>query len=159
MPAKAAAAATVEAYLHGLAPERQVALQRLRAVIKQQLPAGFEEQMQWGMIGYVVPHALYPAGYHCAPQEPLPFLALASQKAHISLYHMGLYADPPLMAWFTAGHAQASAKKLDIGKSCIRYKKPADIPYEFIGELAGRLTVLQWVALYEQHLKPQGKAA
>jgi hypothetical protein len=158
MPTKAKGS-TVEHYLQALDPDRRAAVQQLRATIKQHLPPGFEEQMQWGMVSYVVPHARYPAGYHGNPQEPLPFLALASQKAHIGVYHMGLYASPELMAWFIAGHAQVSAKKLDAGKSCIRYKKPADIPYGLIGELAGRLTVAQWVALYEAQLLPPGKKA
>ena len=129
---------TVEAYLSELAPERRESIQKLRKEILSKLPKGFEECMQYGMIGYVVPHSLYPKGYHCNPQLPLPFLSIASQKNTISVYHMGVYMDPTLMKWFTDAHAKATPKKLDMGKSCVRYKKPEDIPYKLIGELAGK---------------------
>lgn len=145
-------AKTVDDYINELPPERQAALGRLRAEVKQNLPPGFVEQMQWGMVGYVVPHSLYPAGYHTDPAQPLPFLALASQKSHIAVYHMGIYADAKLLDWFTAEHAKARARKLDMGKSCIRYKKPGDIPFELIGRLAGKRTPKQWIADYERSI-------
>lgn len=145
-------AATVDEYLAEMPPERQAALERLRALVKKNLPKGFVEQMQWGMISYVVPHSMYPAGYHSDTKQPLPFLTLASQKAHIAVYHMGIYADPKLRAWFTSAHAKATAKKLDMGKSCIRYKKPEDIPFELIGELASKVTPAQWIERYERNL-------
>jgi len=146
-------ASTPDAYLDSLPEDRKEAIAKLRAVIAENLPAGFEETMSYGMIGYVVPHSLYPAGYHCDPKLPLPFLSLASQKNYIALYHMGLYAMPDLLEWFTAQWAVEAKRKLDMGKSCIRIKKPEDIPYRLIGELASKLTPQQWIAAYEQGLK------
>jgi Domain of unknown function (DU1801) len=146
-------ASTVDQYLNELPPERQEAVAQLRRVFKRSLPKGFVEQMQYGMIGYVVPHTLYPAGYHCDARQPLPFLGLASQKQHISVYHMGVYADADLLAWFKAAHAKASPQKLDMGKACIRYKKPEHIPHELLGELASRMTPAQWIALYEKSVR------
>jgi len=143
---------TVEAYLSELAPERRESIQKLRKEILSKLPKGFEECMQYGMIGYVVPHSLYPKGYHCNPQLPLPFLSIASQKNTISIYHMGVYMDPTLMKWFTDAHAKATPKKLDMGKSCVRYKKPEDIPYKLIGELAGKMKPKEWIDLYERKM-------
>jgi uncharacterized protein YdhG (YjbR/CyaY superfamily) len=146
-------AATVEQYLAELPPDRQPAMEKLRKIIKKNLPKGFQEAMNYGMVGYVVPHKLYPGGYHCDPKMPLPFMNIASQKNFIAVYHMGVYADPKLLDWFTREHAKASAKKLDMGKSCIRYKKPEDIPYELIGQLAAKVTPEQWIAAYEKHVK------
>lgn len=150
-------AATVDDYLAELPDDRKEAISKLRKVIKKNLPKGFKEQMGYGMIGYVVPHSKYPAGYHCKPEDPLPFLNVASQKNFIAVYHMGLYGSPDLMKWFTAAHAKASAKKLDMGKSCIRYKKPEDIPYELIGELASKITVDEWIQFYENAFKNNRK--
>jgi len=144
------AAATVEEYIEQLPDDRKAIIEKLRKVIKKNLPKGFKEEMGYGMMGYVVPHTLYPSGYHCNPKLPLPFMGMASQKNNISVYHMGLYADATLMQWFTAAHAKASAKKLDMGKSCIRYKKAEDIPFELIGELCTKLTPQQWIDLYEK---------
>lgn len=143
-------AASVDEYVASLPADRQEAVQKLRKVIKKHLPKGFSECMNYGMIGYVVPHSLYPAGYHCDPKLPLPFMGLASQKNAISLYHMGIYGDPGLMKWFTDAHAKASAKKLDMGKSCVRYKKPEDIPYDLIGQLCTRMSPADWIAAYEK---------
>ncbi|MBE2229071.1 MAG: DUF1801 domain-containing protein [Chitinophagaceae bacterium] len=143
-------AATVDAYIAELPEDRQKAVNELRKVIKKNLPKGFKECMNYGMIGYVVPHSIYPAGYHCDPKLPLPFMGLASQKNAISVYHMGVYADPKLYKWFTEAHAKASPKKPDMGKSCIRYKKAEDIPYKLIGELSAKLTVEEWIAWYEK---------
>jgi len=144
-------ASTVDAYIDELPEDRKAAIKKLRAVIKKNLPKGFKEGMGYGMIGYVVPHTLYPKGYHCDPKLPLPFLSLAWQKNFIAVYHMGIYASPVLLQWFTEAHAKASTKKLDMGKSCIRYKKPEDIPYELIGELAARITPAEWIAMYEKN--------
>lgn len=143
-------AATVDAYIAELPEDRQKAVNELRKVIKKNLPKGFKECMNYGMIGYVVPHSIYPAGYHCDPKLPLPFMGLASQKNAISVYHMGVYADPKLYKWFTEAHAKVSPKKLDMGKSCIRYKKAEDIPFKLIGELSAKLTVEEWIAWYEK---------
>jgi hypothetical protein len=146
-------AITIDAYIAELPEERQKAITQLRKVIKKNLPKGFKEEMSYGMIGYVVPHSKYPAGYHCNPKLPLPFINIASQKNFIAVYHMGVYANPQLLKWLTEAHAKASTKKLDMGKSCMRYKKPEDIPYKLIGELAGKITPEQWVALYEKAFK------
>lgn len=143
----------VEAYLDALPVERQQPMRELRARIKAALPTGFEECISYGMIGWVVPHALYPAGYHCDPRLPLPFMSLASTKASINLHHLGLYAAPALLAWFQAEHAKASPRKLDMGKSCIRYKKAEHIPFALIEQLAARLGPADWIALYETQLK------
>ncbi len=143
-------AATVEEYMAELPADRQKAMAQLRKVIKKNLPKGFKETMSYGMIGYVVPHSKYPAGYHCKPEDPLPFLNIASQKNFIAIYHMCVYGDEQLHKWFANEHAKISTKKLDMGKSCIRYKKPEDIPYELIGELASKITPDEWITIYEQ---------
>jgi len=146
-------ATTVDEYMEQLPEERKAAMKKLRAVIKKHLPKGFQECMGYGMMGYVVPHSKYPGGYHCNPKDPLPFLALASQKNFIAVYHMGIYSDPKLLQWFQEAHAKASMKKLDMGKSCIRYKKPEDIPFELVGELVSKMTPDDWIARYEKQLK------
>lgn len=146
-------ALTPDAYLESLPEDRKAAVAKLRAVITENLPPGFEETMAYGMLGYVVPHSRYPAGYHCNPKQPLPFLNLASQKNFIAVYHMGLYAMPELLEWFTAQWALESKRKLDMGKSCIRLSKPADIPYRLFGELASKIGPDQWIACYEAQLK------
>jgi len=146
-------ATTPEEYIAQMPAERQVAFNKLRAAIKKNLPKGFKEEMSYGMIGYVVPHSLYPAGYHCNPKLPLPFMNIASQKNFIAVYHMGVYADPTLLKWFTDAHAKASSKKLDMGKSCMRYKKPDDIPFDLIGQLASKMSTDEWIARYEKNFK------
>ncbi len=145
--------ATPEGYLAALPADRREAVGRLRGVLLERLPKGFSETMAYGMLAYVVPHATYPAGYHCDPKQPLPFISLANQKGYVALYHMGLYADPKLLAWFTAEYPKHEAGKLDMGKSCIRFKKPDRIPFGLLGDLAGKLTPKQWIALYERELK------
>ena len=141
------AAPTVDQYLKDLPSDRVEPMGQLRKAILENLPAGFLEEMSYGMIGYVVPHTLYPAGYHCDPKLPLPFLSIASQKNTINVYHMGIYADAELMDWFKAEYPKYSSKKLDMGKSCIRFK-PIDIPYDLIGALAQKMTVQQWIDIY-----------
>lgn len=142
-------AATVDEYISEVPEVQREAIARLREIISENIPEGFSEQMSYGMIGYVVPHALYPKGYHCTPKLPLPFLNIAAQKNFIALYHMGLYADPDLLAWFTDEFAKVSPKKPDMGKSCLRFKKPDSIPYELIGQLMQKQTVADWISLYE----------
>ncbi|HRF24189.1 MAG: hypothetical protein BWZ05_00264 [Bacteroidetes bacterium ADurb.BinA245] len=149
-------ATTVEQYVSELPADRQATINALRKVIKKNLPKGFQECMGYGMLGYVVPHSIYPAGYHCNPKDPLPFMGLASQKNSINLYHMGIYAEPKLYKWFTEAHAKASPKKLDMGKSCVRYKKAEDIPLKLIGELASKMTPKEWISLYESAFKKGG---
>ena len=150
-------ATTVEQYIAELPEDRQKAVSELRKVIKKNLPKGFKEGMGYGMMGWSVPHSLYPAGYHCNPQDPLPFMGLASQKNSINLYHMGIYANPKLLKWFQDEHAKASPKKIDMGKSCIRYKKAEDIPYRLIGELASKITPHEWIEMYESAFRSRGK--
>lgn len=144
---------TVAAYIDALPADRKDWVIALRQTILDHLPAGFAEQMQYGMPSYVVPHSLYPAGYHCDAKQPLPFLALASQKNSVNLYHMGVYADAALLQWFTEAYAAQGVGKLDMGKSCIRFKKQAQTPFELIGQLVAKMTVQEWIALYEQQVK------
>jgi len=136
-----------------LPSDRQQAMKALRTCIKKKLPNGFEEGIQYGMISYFVPHSLYPKGYHCDPKQPLPFLSIASQKNFIAVYHMGLYADPALLEWFTKAYAQANVGKLDMGKSCIRFKKPDQMPLALLGELFSKMSPKQWIARYESAFK------
>jgi uncharacterized protein YdhG (YjbR/CyaY superfamily) len=146
-------ATTVDQYLSELPADRREAVGKLRKAIVKNLPKGFNEVMGYGMIGYVVPHSMYPAGYHCNPRDPLPFMNLASQKNFIAVYHMGIYLDPALLKWFTDEYAKAGAGKLDMGKSCIRFKKMDNIPVELIGTLAARITPAAWIEMYERVLK------
>lgn len=133
-----------------LPDERRAPMKKLRAVIRKHLPRGFTEQMSYGMLGYVVPHSRYPAGYHCDPSLPLPFINLASQKNHIALYHMAIYGDPVLSAWFKQAYAEQAIGKLDSGKSCIRFKRFDAIPYGLIGELCSKVSVDDCIDLYER---------
>jgi hypothetical protein len=146
-------ATTVDEYVAALPEDRQKIINEFRKVVKKNMPKGFQECMSYGMIGWVVPHSKYPAGYHCNPQLPLPFMSIASQKGSVNFYHMGIYADPKLLKWFTDAHAKASPKKLDMGKSCVRYKKLEDIPFKLIGELAAKISPDDWIARYEKMLK------
>ena len=147
------AASTPEEYINELPAERKEAMQKLRKEIKKNLPKGFKEVMGYGMIGYVVPHNLYPKGYHCDTKMPLPFMNIASQKNFIAVYHMGVYMNKKLLDWLLDEYKKNSPKKLDMGKSCLRFKKPEDIPYELIGKLAGKMTVDEWINIYESLLK------
>lgn len=146
-------AATPQEYLESLPEERREAMNELRKVILANLPKGFKEGMSYGMLGYCVPHTIYPAGYHCDPKQPLPFMSIASQKNFIAIYHMGVYADPKLLKWFTGEFAKHSKNKLDMGKSCLRFKKPEQIPFKLIGELASKVTPQQWIDIYESAFK------
>lgn len=146
-------AASVAQYLSEVPEERMEAMEKLRQTIKENLPAGFSEGMGYGMIGYAVPHSTYPAGYHCDPKLPLPFVSIASQKNNIALYHMGIYADPELLKWFQEEYPKHSKTKLDMGKSCIRFKKVDQIPYPLIAELMSKVTVEDWIATYEKNFK------
>jgi uncharacterized protein YdhG (YjbR/CyaY superfamily) len=146
-------ATTVDQYLSEVPPERQDAMNKLRKIILKNLPKGFKEVMGYGMMGYCVPHSIYPAGYHCNPKDPLPFAGMASQKNSINFYHMGIYADPKLLKWFTDEYVKTGLGKLDMGKSCMRFKKPENIPYKLIGELCSKITVEKWIEMYEKNLK------
>lgn len=148
-------AKTVDEYFESLPEDRKDAMTRLRKVILDNIPPGFTEQMSYGMVGYVVPHSTYPAGYHCDQKLPLPFVNIASQKNFIALYHMGIYADPAILDWFTSEYPKHSSAKLDMGKSCIRFKKPDQIPFELIGELMGKISVERWIKAYEAAFRKQ----
>lgn len=144
---------TVKEILANIPEERAEAFNRLHEVIVKNLPPGFEPAISYGGLGYVVPHSLYPAGYHCKPTEPLPFAGLASQKNSINFYHMGIYSDPRLLEWFIAEYPKHSSQKLDMGKSCIRFKKWDQIPFALMGELMKKMTVKEWIEIYEKNLK------
>jgi len=145
-------APNVDSYISRLSPERREAVKNLRETIVNNLPPGFRETMAYGMPAYVVPHELYPPGYHCDRKQPLPFLNFASQKNFIALYHMGLYANPALLAWFTGEYPKYTTGKLDMGKSCIRFKKPELIPFDLVAELVRKVTVDEWIHQYESNL-------
>ena len=144
-------AKTVSEYIKELPPDRKEAITKLRKSILKNLPKGFKEGIGYGMMGYYVPHSIYPNGYHCTPELPLPFAGIASQKNFISFYHMGMYADPELLKWFTTEYPKHTKAKLDMGKSCVRFKKPEHIPYELIGKLMKKMSVKDWIKLYEKN--------
>ncbi|GAB3330374.1 DUF1801 domain-containing protein [Marivirga atlantica] len=146
------AAKTPEQYINELPEERRLAVSRLRNILKEKLPEGFKEEMSYGMLGYVVPHELYPKGYHVNPELPLPFINLASQKNFIALYHSGIYASADLLEWFKEEYAKQVPTKLDMGKSCIRFKNIKNIPFDLIAELAEKMTPQQWIELYESKI-------
>jgi hypothetical protein len=142
---------TPEDYINIQSLDRQIALKELRQTILNNLPSGFKEVIQYGMIGYVVPHEIYPDGYHVNPKEPLPFLGLANQKGFIAIYHMGIYADKLLMEWFVKAYEELNIGKLDMGKSCIRLRKFNKIPTELIGELCKKMSVEDYISIYEKN--------
>ncbi len=144
---------SIEDYVSKLPEERQEVFKKLFDTIKNHLPEGFEENISYGMIGWGVPLEKYPAGYHCIPGSPLPFISVASQKNFIAVYHMGMYAKPELLNWFTEEFPKHSKRKLDMGKSCIRFKKMDEIPFELIAELSKKMTVDEWISLYEANYK------
>jgi len=150
MPTKAT---TVQEYLNNLPKDREVAFNTLRQQILDHLPDGVVECISYGMLGYVIPHTVYPNGYHCNPKLPLPFMNLASQKNFIAVYSMVLYAKPGLMDWFVSEYSKRCKYKLDMGKSCVRFKKMEDIPFELIGELTAKVSVREWIELYENVIK------
>lgn len=143
-------AKTPDEYVASLPPDRKEAISRLREAILRNLPEGFEETIGYGMLGYVVPHSVYPQGYHCDPKVPLPYMNLGSQKNFIALHAMCVYGNSKLHEWFAAEYPKHCKTKLDMGKACIRFKKMDDIPYDLVGELASKLTVQQWIEICEQ---------
>lgn len=146
-------ARTVGEYIAGLPEERKETISQLRSVIRAHLPDGFNEKMNYGMIGYVVPLTLYPGGYLGDKEKPLPFINIASQKHHIAIYHMGIYALPDLLSWFIRQYEKTCSRKPDMGKSCLRFKKAEQIPFELIGDLCSRISVGEWIKLYESKFK------
>jgi hypothetical protein len=149
-------AATPEAYIAELPEERKAIISALRQAMIENLPMGFQEVMSYGMLGYVIPHALYPSGYHCDSKQPLTFISIASQKNHIAVYHMGIEACD-LTEWLTTRWAELSTLKLDMGKSCIRFKKPEHVPVILFAELAAKVTPQQWIEKYESTIKNKAK--
>ena len=146
-------ATTPQQYLDELSDDRKGPVNKLRQQIHENLPKGIEEQISYGMLGYVIPHSVYPNGYHCDPKMPLPFMNLASQKNFIAVYSMAIYTKKDIYDWFTFEYAKRCKYKLDMGKSCIRFKKMDDIPYELIGELTTKITTEEWIAIYETTIK------
>lgn len=144
---------TIEAILLSVPEDRRKAFNQLHEVIVKNLPKGFEAAISYGGLGYVVPHSIYPAGYHCKPAEPLPFAAIASQKNSINFYHMGIYANADLLKWFVDEYPKYCKQKLDMGKSCIRFKKVDAIPFELIGKLMQQMSVQEWIHMYETTMK------
>ena len=140
-------------YITQVPEDRKKTLEKLRKTIKENLPKEFEEGIQYGMIGYYVPHSIYPDGYHCNPKEPLPFMSFASQKNSVNLYHSGIYAIPKIHDWFVNEYPKHCSRKLDMGKSCIRFKKLDEIPYDLISQLCKKLTAKEWIETYESTLK------
>ena len=147
------AAKTPEEYINSLPQDRKDAISKLRKIIIKKIPKGFSETISYGMLGYVVPHSIYPDGYHCDPKLPLPFMSIASQKNFVGVYHMGIYANKELYDWFVNEYPKHSNRKIDMGKSCIRLKKIEEIPYELIGELASKMTPDEWIKIYENAIK------
>lgn len=143
-------AASVQDILANIPEERKEAFNKLHNTILKNLPKGFEAAISYGGLGYVVPHKIYPAGYHCKAEEPLPFAGLSSQKASINFYHMGIYANPELLNWFVAEYPKHCSAKLDMGKSCIRFKKMDQIPFALLAELMKKISVQEWIATYER---------
>lgn len=146
-----------EEYINHLAEDRKIVMERLRKVIKENLSKGFEEITSYGMISYVVPHSIYPSGYHVNPKEPLPFISIASQKNYIALYHMGIYSNPEILAWFQEEYKKHVSTKLDMGKSCIRFKNIDKIPYELIGQLCRKITLEDHLHNYNESIKKRKK--
>ena len=144
---------SIKDYINSLASDRKTTITQLINVIEQNIPKGFEKVMNYGMPSFVIPHSIYPNGYHCDATLPLPFIGVSNRKSSISLYHMGLYADPELLSWFKSEYPKHSNTKLDMGKSCIRFKKFNKIPYELIGTLSNKMTVKNWIDIYEQNIK------
>ncbi len=144
---------TPQDYVDQVADDKKEAFIKLRETVKAHIPKGFEECINYKMIGFVVPKSAYPDGYHCDPKLPLPFINLAAQKNFIALYHMGIYSNPELLDWFVSEYPNHAKRKLDMGKSCIRFKKPDDIPFELIGELIQKMTPEDWIEIYEREIK------
>ena len=144
-------------YLAQVDDERKPAFTKLYQTIKQNIPPQFNEQLIYGQIGFVVPKTIYPAGYHCTPELPLPFVTIAAQKSHLALYHMGIYMLPDVYDWFVAEYPNHSKRKLDMGKSCVRFKKTDDIPFDLIAQLMQKITLEKYVATYEVILNNRKK--
>lgn len=146
-------ASTIAEYISQIPEDRKAPIEKLRAIFNKNLSEGFVETLSYGMIGFVVPHNIYPDGYHCDPKTPLPFINIASQKNFIALYHSGMYANKELFVWFEKQYPKHCKTKLDMGKSCVRFKKMEDIPYDLIEELSKKMTCKEWISIYEKAYK------
>ena len=144
---------SIETYLNSLSKDRKESVQKIIKVVEDNIPFGYSKIMNYNMPSFVIPHSIYPSGYHVTPVLPLPFIGVASQKNHIGFYHMGLYANPKLLDWFISEYPKYCKSKLDMGKSCIRFKKVDDIPYKLIGELSKKMTTKEWINIYEKNIK------
>ncbi len=140
-------------YITQISKDRVPYFKKLRKTILDNIPNGFVEQMSYSMIGYVVPKSIYPKGYHCDINLPLPFTNIVSQKNFIALYHSGIYANKEIYDWFVAEYPKHCKRKLDMGKSCVRFKKAEEIPFNLIAELMQKITVQEWIDLYEKNIK------
>ncbi|MDG2059831.1 MAG: DUF1801 domain-containing protein [Flavobacteriales bacterium] len=136
-------------YKKNVPEDKKDVFDKLMKTVRENIPKGFSEELSYGIPAWVVPHSLYPKGYHCSPELPLPFVSIASQKNFIALYHMGIYATPELLDWFMKEYPKHSKRKLNMGKSCVRFKKMDDIPFELVGELMGKMTPKDWIEKYE----------
>ena len=144
---------SIETYLNSLSKDRKESVQKIIKVVEDNIPFGYSKIMNYNMPSFVIPHSIYPDGYHVTPVLPLPFIGVASQKNHIGFYHMGLYANPKLLDWFISEYPKYCKSKLDMGKSCIRFKKMDDIPYELVAELSTKMTTQDWISIYEKNIK------
>lgn len=140
----------IQAYLKSLPNDRKQALMGLRTVLRENLPQDFEETFQYGMISYVVPHEIYPQGYHVNPDDPLPFISIGNQAKHIAMYHYGLYENHDLSQWFKDAYQAISPHKIDMGKSCVRFKWMDEIPFDLVKILATKISVKTWIKDYEK---------
>ena len=144
---------SIETYLNSLSKDRKESVQKIIKVVEDNIPFGYSKIMNYNMPSFAIPHSIYPSGYHVTPVLPLPFIGVASQKNHIGFYHMGLYANPKLLDWFILEYPKYCNSKLDMGKSCVRFKKMNDIPYELVGELSKKMTTKEWINIYEKNIK------
>ena len=144
---------TIESYINSLPIDRKELVNKIINVVEENIPVGYTKVMNYSMPSFVIPHSIYPAGYHVKPDLPLPFIGVASQKNHIGFYHMGVYADSNLLDWFISKYPKYCKSKLDMGKSCIRFKKMDDIPYELVAELSTKMTTQDWISIYEKNIK------
>lgn len=144
-------------YLETIPEDRRAGMKKLYETIRKNLPEGFSEGMSYGMAGWCVPHTLFPEGYHCDPSKPLPFMNIANQKNYIVMHHMGLYGSGSLLDWFVSEWPKHSAKKLDMGKGCVRFKNPDEIPHALVAELCKKMTPQAWMDVYEKAVLSRGK--
>jgi Domain of unknown function (DU1801) len=140
---------TIQNHIDQIPDDRKPHFLKLRQTILENLPTGFEEQMSYGMIGYVVPFSIYPKGYHCNTSLPLPIINIDNKKNFIVMHHLGLYGNPKLLDWFVTEYSKHCTHKLDMGKGCVRFKKFTEIPFDLIAQLIQKVSVADWISNYE----------